>query len=160
MDAVESIEPPILQALRDLAESDAGAVADFLRTLGLLGRKSSRAKLLFLPAETLHAIGIALRLRTWELNGVTVHVDAGLPSASQLFAFIRQFLSGLELQVVVDRLSACLVLIYHDNFAWAGIGELGADVQLITSDEETLVDQMAQFIWENRNALTAGESHE
>ncbi|MCE9527936.1 MAG: hypothetical protein K8R36_17990 [Planctomycetales bacterium] len=160
MDAVESIEPPILQALRDIAESDAEAVAEFLRTLGLLGRKSSRAKPLFLPAETLLAIGLALRLRAWELNGVTVHVDAGLPSASQLFAFIRQFLSGLELQVVVDRLSACLVLIYHDNFAWAGISEMGTDVQVIASDDETLVEQMAQFIWENRNALTVGEIDE
>src|SRR5689334_13345760 len=105
MDAIEVVEPAFLEGLRDLAASDAEAVAEFFRTLGLLRHPSSPPQALLLPSETLLGIGLALRLRTWELNGIAVHLEAGLPSADELFAFVRRFLSGPELKAVAERLA-------------------------------------------------------
>lgn len=149
MDAANEFADTYIEAIRALAESDADALAELLRSIHLL----SPPKPLHLPAETLLGLGLALRIQTWEMAGITAHLDAGLPSADELKAFICKHLAGPELRIVVGALSAQVVVLLCREIAWQSSVERQGDFGLVVTDDDGFLEAMADFIWDNRQAL-------
>src|SRR5258707_12207582 len=102
---------------------------------GLVGSVAERRR-----ASATVVIGqTALRLASWELNKPACR---GRPA------------HRLRTQGV--HLSRCIRAIFHEEFAWQAMVDVQADVQLVIKDDEEFLNAMAEFLWENRNALIQG----
>jgi hypothetical protein len=150
--------PPNVPA--DLAEFIAAGAAWEADLVGHALATSLPPEQARLPADVLLNLGAALRLLAWEHDGLTLHRDAGLPSADDAIRWVlveslprrgRRHLPDAWLCVAVLRLRV-------EHFAWAGPRELRADVRLDAADEDALIDALAQLLWKHRHADSAGDA--
>lgn len=137
----------------DQAERDACCVAEYLNGLRSSGEETRWT------AEALLDLGAALRLRAWEEDGLTVHREAGLPSAAEAIGSVyrRGTTSGEEYSPLAPDvpLSFAVVDLSVGSFAWTGSTYVQAEILLGVPDESELVDAMARFLWEHRHWISA-----
>jgi hypothetical protein len=133
------------------AERDAERVGRFLQALGLV---PSPDRPLCLPTDFLLNLAASLRLLAWELGGLQVHRDAGLPSAEQ--ALHDTFRSLVEpagvASLTLQDLSLRALALFIERFAWLGRRELDADMTLDRCDQDGMLDALAEFLWAHRHA--------
>jgi hypothetical protein len=144
--SVNDFPAEMVTAVAVEATRDADRVGLFLDHLGLEGTPE---KPLPLPAGFLLHLGAALRLLTWEAQGFFSHRQAGLPEAQQAIRDAFRSLANpdadpTELCVAVLRLSV-------DRFAWSGPSDLGADIALDETQEDALLETLADFLWAQRS---------
>jgi hypothetical protein len=116
-----------------------------------------------MPAGFLLELGAVIVLGMWERCGITAHRDAGLPSSYEADADLVRRLQEDPRQF--DRVESALlnrlVLSYWlENFAWDAVETFGTDMMLNSTDEDAIVDAVARFLFENRNALEPLLPHE
>jgi hypothetical protein len=110
-----------------------------------------------LPAGFLLELGAVMQLLLWERAGLTVHVEAGLPTADAAGEELeRRARLGPSEFDDVSRLTLWrkVNMLWTEHFAWDGQQLLGAEIAVERGDEDALVDHLANFIWRNRRALT------
>jgi hypothetical protein len=104
-----------------------------------------------------------VRILNWELDGVTTHRHAGLPHAP---AEIRKILEKILDEAMkpnsteeFGHLGEKVYRLMLENFAWAGPQELNTEIEFDPSDDDdTFVEKMALFLWENRGRHVKDET--
>ena len=151
--AVSSALPPaeLVEATAREAARDADRVGQLLHELGFVPSPDHPVRL---PAAFLLDLGAALRLLDWELGGLHVHRDAGLPPAEQaLHDAFRGLVESAGANGAADRdLARRVVALFAARLAWHGRPELGAEVALDHLDEDAMLDALAAFLWARRHA--------
>jgi hypothetical protein len=150
--AVSSALPPeLVEATAREAARDADRVGRLLHELGFV---PSPGRPVRLPAAFLLGLGAASRLLDWELGGLRVHRDAGLPPAEQaLIDAFRGLVGSAGADGAAARdLARRVVALFAARLAWHGRPALGADVALDDLDEDAMLDALAAFLWARRHA--------
>jgi hypothetical protein len=144
-------------ALLRQAKEDAGDVLEVLRHFGLFFAKEHGSSIA-IPETFLFALGIATRFARWEFNGSRLHTDAGMPSSDQL---LRRLLSGMEweeLRALVDDLHRRTYTLFYRSFVWsAECDDVGVEIAMAFEDDESFLNTMADFFWEQVNGSVSGE---
>jgi hypothetical protein len=127
------------------AARDADRVCAFLTELRLSGTAD---KPLRMPAAFMLHLGAALRLLSWEAQGIFVHREAGLPDAWQA---IRDAVHSLQ-DREADPTPLCVAILRLsvDRFAWHGLRDLGGDVTVDDLTDDAALDSLAEFLWATR----------
>ncbi len=108
-----------------------------------------------LPANLLLEFGAVLQLLMWELDGFTAHLDAGLPSYTDAFVELARKTEQNDWDsktIATDGLSSEVFKLSLKEFSWDAPSLLGIEVQLKTDNEDKFVEQLAEFLWRNRNS--------
>ncbi len=150
--------PDDFQQLRAFATSTAEADAEMVGTWinSVLGPAGTSGAPRLLSGSFLLGLGIAMRMRRWEADGNNPHLEAGLPSASQLQNDLgRLYLAERDaVNNYVAGLYKAINSISTSSFAWAAGHLVGVDVLLgpiCESDEDHFVEAFARFAWEHRH---------
>jgi hypothetical protein len=154
--SLHQLPPELRQAVAQGAADDAERVAAFLDALGLRPSGEGTARVpLRLPTYFLVGLGAALRLLAWEQRGLRVHREAGLPPAHEALRNVFRAVAAdaplAEKEQAARRLRRRVLGVFIARLAWDGRALLGADVELGEADEDTLIDALAQFLWQNRH---------
>ncbi len=132
--------PELVRYTVDEATRDAADVAAFLAGAGLAPRPG---RLVGLPPDILLDLGAVVRLRRWEAVGISVHRDAGLPTAGTALIQVIQALSAAATDhtalATAGRLGRAVFGLTVTRFAWAGRTELGTDIVLDDGDDDAEV---------------------
>jgi len=138
----------LVTAIAEDADRDADRVGLFLRRLGLEG--SAHGPLL-LPASFLLNLGAALRLLDWELRGLRVHIEEGLPSAQEAVraAFLAVSAQSNAPISTTGMLAYRVMTLFIERFAWNARKELDAQVTLEEADEDRILEELADYLWEH-----------
>lgn len=135
----------------DQAACDADRVVAHLTAVGLADRPGQNCKL---PPGILLDLGAILRMRAWETAGLTVHRDAGLPSAEDAMEILIDTLfEAARNSAALARtgiLARDVFRVAMTRFAWSGPVEMNAEVALHIPNEDALIDALAQLLWANR----------
>lgn len=148
--------PMVSEALVEAAASRARYVASLTgAALEQLGIRPTGADAdpIRLPAAFLLDLGAVAQLMAWEQSGISAHLDAGLPSASEASAQVASSVSDGRYEVGVgstETLSHRVFRLTLDEFAWDGLPILGVDVHIRAEDDEEFIDLLAEFLWQNR----------
>jgi hypothetical protein len=141
-----------------LAERHAGLAADWLESAGY-----PRGQL-NVPAAFLLELAAVLQLGEWERQNVLDHLDANLPSYRQAAdELAARAALGLKKFHGPDatRLSDLVNTIWIERFAWDGPSMLQADIVFGNCDDDALVEQLTEFLWQHRvdlQKLTVNEA--
>src|SRR4051812_4778876 len=133
------------------AAEDADRVAGLLGAMGLAPPPGEVRRV---PAEFLLDLGAASRLIAWEAQGLTMHIEAGLPSAKQaLLDALQNFLKRRsDPSAPHSSLGADLLAFVVQRLAWRGPACLGAEILLDVPDEDVLIDAVARILWRGCHA--------
>ena len=158
------LRPPLyFDALGDQLHSDVLGAAGLLEGLGF-PRCSPDTDAVpaesRLPREFLQGILLGARLFRWEQDGVTLHLEAGLPSAEDHLVKVAQLFSGPELRAYVAETSALTRTLYFERFAWSGRDDLHAEIGIVAQEDDDFLDSLADFLWDHRHTLSHGDVHE
>jgi hypothetical protein len=137
-----SVPSEFVEAIVGLASQAADRVTEFLHDLEEHG-----VRLIPLPRVCLLELGAALTLASWEREGILIHRNLGLPSAA---IAIRAALDSLLLEAPKPTLLRRVLDVFEQRFAWQGFGDLAAAVIIEGTNDDTLVDALAQYLWDNR----------
>jgi hypothetical protein len=154
-----AVKPPLPQlpsgmvrSMEAYAREDADLVGIFLRDL--CGLPTSPDHPVHLPADFLVDLAAALRLFVWQDTGIDPTRIADLPEpVTALRDVVRQVVpngSGTRTDVPPGDLSARVLATYVERFAWLARLDLAVDVTLGPVDGESLLDALADFLWESR----------
>ena len=104
-------------------------------------------------------LAAALRLRAWEQSGLRAHQEAGLPTADEALREVFRAITApaplSEKEQAARQLGTQVLGVLIRRLAWNGRTLLDADLELGEADEDTLVDALALFLWENRHGGAA-----
>jgi hypothetical protein len=155
-DDLNRLPPELVRSVANEAARDAVRAASFLDAVGLTPPPGG---VLQLPANFLLNLGAAMRLLAWEVAGVVVHLEAGLPPARD--AIHRVFRETVRESGYGDCtspwLSLAVLQLSVERFAWTALRDLRADILLDFPDEDALVEAMARFLWDRRHDLQSGD---
>lgn len=149
-----------LAAIESLAVSEANKAA---RVIALLtGRQANNPgnPQIFLPREFLIAVGLAVRLTSWERNQLSFHTEAGLPSGAELLLIAIRLRSGRELAGIAARTSSSSLQLFYTSFIWAAQTELNASIGIRNDLSVDQLDLIADFLWDNRHLRLKRETQE
>jgi hypothetical protein len=161
------VERFLASIIRD-AELDADRVAAFLKLQGYTPLPLPKMPIAqeSVPtgpaAEVLLNLAAALRLRSWELAGLTSYLPADLPSAVDALAAAAE-LGSQPQQPATPGDGAIAQYVFRtsiERFSRDGQSCLGTDVLLEQLDSDDLLDDVAAFLWGQRgllNEITKGE---
>ena len=145
----------LIEAIVAEAWADADRIAAFLKEFGSEATDDSRNPI---DRDTAIFLGAFLRLAYWERLGLGIHLQAGLPSASQALADACQAVTESGSIPWADELWASVLKVFVRHFAWHGRGELGAAITIDSLDEEAALDALARLLWERRRHRTREDS--
>jgi hypothetical protein len=114
-----------------------------------------------LTAAFLAGLGIALRLHAWEMAGLHVHRDAGLPRARELLDEVIKHTVASKADTgdgFVRSLLPKFLEVTKKRLAWGGKPLLGADVVLGNPDEDALLDALARLCWACREGRSSEQT--
>ena len=137
------------------ADEDADRVLALLRIAGL---HTSGARTIPIPPEILLELAAVLRMRAWELAGIHVHREAGLPEARLAF---DELLSQMERPHAqpgdFGRLSSTVASLCANCFVFAAPEVVGAEVLLSDFlEEDESIEAVARLFSERPDLLVAG----
>jgi hypothetical protein len=139
-----------IAAIVQNAERQAELTATTLKQMGLGLDKVP------LPRNFLLELGAVLQLQLWENRGSTLHLKAGLPAAqlaaNELAGRATKGWAEFEGENAAP-LSAQVLSVWIEQFAWSGQEFLEADVVVGEVDEEEFADVLAEFLWTHRHQL-------
>jgi hypothetical protein len=148
--------PPELIAR--FAEQAAGDADMTIHFLGLVGLTPSPGETLELPRDFLLELGAAMRLLSWERDGLVVH-ESGLPTGRdaflQAFSSLLDTIQDLSSPAPASSLHRDVFRVTFERLAWVGPRDLHAEIVLDLPDEDALVEAMARFLWDRRRAPVA-----
>jgi hypothetical protein len=143
-----SVAPDALvQAVTLLAERHAALTAAWLESAG------RRPGPLNVPAAFLLELAAVLQLGEWERLNVLDHLNTNLPSYRQATDELaaRTALGPKEFHGPhATQLSTLVNTVWIERFAWDGPSMLQADIVFGDCDEDALVEQLAEFLWQHR----------
>jgi hypothetical protein len=146
-----TVPPELLAHVIDQARRDADRTASVLEAIGLHPPPEPSFSL---SEWFLLEFGAAMRLLAWERDGVDVSYY-GLPTARVAARRVLADASARQLDPSSaphrPELSSAVLRVTIDSWAWTGQTDLQADIRLGMADEDTLVDVMAQFLWDHRD---------
>jgi hypothetical protein len=144
----------MVEAVAAEAVRSADRVITFLDAAGL---SASPDHPLHLPPEFLLTVGAGLQFLLWEINGYTVHLDAGLLAAKDV---IHNAFRAVKDRATFDsRLPVRVLGLYVDHFCWRARAELGAEILLDNLDPDVMAEAVAQFLWAARHQLPGSNPH-
>lgn len=138
--------PEFTAALRKQAVEDADAVGLFLRHEHLAPPDGNAT--VELPATLLLGLGIALRFRSWELQNIRVHLDAGLPSGTELLTHvIEPAPDHNNLAHEIRSLAIERIRLLQESFLWSVPDDsLQTDIAIIGDSDEAFLDAVTDFL--------------
>ena len=146
-----SIAPTALEdAVAQLAERQADRTADWLQSVGVPPGP------LKVPAAFLLELAAVLQLGEWEQRNVLAHLNIKLPSYREAAAQLASKAARGRAEFNGPNsipLSTLVTNIWIERFAWEGPALLQADIVFGDCDEEALVDQIADFLWQHHSQL-------
>jgi hypothetical protein len=147
---LEGIPDELIDAVAREASLDADRVLQFLEHPDMASIRSEARK--SMPRWFLLGLGAALRLLAWEANGSRARLAVELPPARQAIRdiFLAAAESPLRLESIADELTMIVFRAWVNNFAWLGRSTWDADLVLGESEEDDLVEILADFLWVNR----------
>ena len=156
---LEGMPADLVDAVAREAALDADRVIQFLEHPDIASSLNEART--SLPRWLLLGLGAALRLLAWEVNGSRARLAVDLPPAKQAIRnlFLAAGKSPLRLESLARELALLVLRVWVENFAWLGRPTWDADLVLGESEEDALVEILADFLWTNRNApvnLTGG----
>jgi hypothetical protein len=154
------IPDPLFQAAAHEAALDADRVALFLEGIGFRpAHGDGEVVPVRLPGGLLLGLGAALRLLLWESGGARAHLPVDLPSSEEVIRdlFVAAFDRDQpeRLDALAHELTRRVLRVWVDHFAWDGRQAWDADLVLGEADEDALVEALAEFLWQHRNAPNA-----
>ena len=148
----------LIRFAADEAGRDAADVTAFLAVAGLAPQAGETRGF---PPGILLDLGAVARLRRWEAAGYAVHVEAGLPTARAALNHVVEMLIEAAANRTALATAGALGRAVFDlmvcRFAWTARQELGSDIVLDGSNEDALVEALAQFLWARRHDGPATE---
>lgn len=119
-----------------------------------IGKESARS--CPLPAGFLLELGAVVQLWLWERAGLNAHIEAGLPSSKEAGQALerRAKLGAAEFDESRVDLWRRVNAFWIEHLAWDGQALLGAEITIDRGDDDSFVEEMAQFLWRNRGALS------
>jgi len=145
-DPLASFPPEMIASVAEQAARDADLTAHFLQAAGFAPRPG---KALRLPGSLLLGLGAAMRLLSWETQGLDLQ-GAGFPTAEDVILQIFEDATRRPLDPTSPSLCRQVLRFGIERMAWAGPRELGAELLLEFPDEDALVEEMARFLWAHR----------
>lgn len=144
----------VLAATVRFAERCADLTAIYLRHLAQRPKSRHRIEV---PKEFALELGAILQIWLWEQAGLREYLDHNLPSSEEAFASLAtrttaspdaylQAKSGSALSQKV--LTAFLLCCSH-----TAPRELGVDIVILGSPDESLLEEFADFVWQHRHLL-------
>lgn len=109
-----------------------------------------------LPANYLLELGAVLQIGFWEFNGLSAHIDAGLPSHAQASKKLLERAQKGPSEFAGDNATPIQTQVQQfwiDNLAWDGLSLMGKEMVVGEIDEEQLLDLAAQFLWKHRQDI-------
>lgn len=139
-------------AMVDRAEYLAALTAEFAQTLDSeIQQRLGLGNFLDLSAY--------LQLVAWESAGLTIHVDAGLPSAEAAARQVAMRMRQGGATAPESTLSNQVLGFLFTHCAWQGMEILSSDIALkMDPEDDSLLDVIANLVWRNRHtASTTGD---
>ena len=144
----------VITATVRFAERCADLTTIYMRYL--LKRPNERRRV-EVPSEVALELGGILQIWLWEQTGLREYLDRDLPSSEEAFASLAtrttaspdaylEAKSGSALSQKV--LAAFLLCCSH-----TAPRELGVDIVILGSPDESLLEEFADFVWQHRNLL-------
>lgn len=128
-----------------------GKLGDFLDKVGMAAPPGGFRPI---PRGVLLDFGAVGRLLRWETAGLTVHRDAGLPSAAEALGYVyRALIAAAAGRGTLDGAGALARAVFDvlvTRIAWAGRPDLGADIVLDAGDDDDFAEALAQLLWARR----------
>lgn len=132
--------------LHDQANKDADAVAEFLISRGLFDPNSTSRGPGF-TVDQLLGIALSLRLRRWELNGIRVHVEAGLPTSEEVLNQVCNQTRARTLKKIVEDNWTLTILTFHESILWwTDQCDLAGDIAIVANEDSNFVDAIVDFL--------------
>jgi hypothetical protein len=122
-----------------------------------LGYDASPVKPIVIDREVLLFLGAVLWLHSWEIAGISIHCEAGLPRAADLLTNAARALAENGTKPDGSGLSKRVMRLFVENFAWDSRGDLAVPVVLDGLAEDMAVDALAELLWSRRRAERGGE---
>lgn len=131
------------------AETDAIGVGELVRSAGVqVQRQDGTYEPLELPPEMLLGLGLAARLRRWELHSIFGHLEAGLPSSSEIMDRVTSECCGPALLEFVTEIHVKTLQIYRESFLWSGGDcDLTVDLAVVAQEDDEFIDAVADFLF-------------
>ena len=136
------------------AELDADRVAALMLAMGY---HFSPSKPLVMPRELLLFYGAVLRLHSWEIAGIRIHRDQGLPAACEIITNADRALAEERKGPDGTRLANVVMNIFINHFSWNARLHWNAPVALDSLNEDIALDALVELLW-NRRLVEHGES--
>lgn len=150
-DGILSAPVALIHGMLLLAERQAELTALWLDAVG-----HPASKPLGVPPAFLLELGAVLQIGQWELTGAFNFLTDELPSyreaADELSARAQRGPSEFH-DLNAAQLSRRVMVAWLRRFAWHGPTIIGADIVLGDCNEDDLVEQLAQFLWRNRQEI-------
>jgi len=147
--------PELIARVAEQAARDADLTADFLMVVGLSSPAGTNG---LLPSDFLLQLGSAMRLLAWEVDWLDLH-ESGLPTAQDAILEVFQDATRRlhDPSAPAPSRAQAVFRLTVDRLAWVGPRDLHAEILLDFPDEETLVETMARFLWDQREAAHADD---
>ena len=151
MDAVPAnvLSPDVLAEITAQAHEDAENAARLIRT----GQFHASTEGGSVPIAILLGLGLASRLQRCERAGLNALPGIALPNSEDVVETIHRLGGGPELKLFVATLFSQLSPFFCEVYAWAGPTELQAQLAIHAELDESSLDAIATFLYENRQKV-------
>lgn len=157
--SLPDFEPAFLATVVANATADAESVAYLLERWDIKSPdESGDLKPTRFAPEFYLALSVGLRFIAWELGQNLLHLRAGLPTGKEVLLSALRLVAGPELEELATRLNITSLRLFHDHFVWLARNEQAVDLSFDASLDDEQLDALAEFIWNHRNALDAGDT--
>lgn len=141
------------------AEQDAQNVAIFLRRLD--PQQQCNGPPTYWPASFLIGLGAALRLLTWDLAGLTLHLESGLPHGEQAVRMVIMWCTSWKPEdrdrAVLDMVCRTIDLA-RKRLVWESQTLIGSPIQMNAvcdaAFEDILLTAVARYLLQNNSKGT------
>jgi len=136
-----SFPPDLIQAVICGAEVDAILVHGYLNALGVTPDETAKTPL---PMRWALDLGAALRINSWERNGLWGS-DLGLPTGREALRTVIDSLTDPNHRW--GELGLRVMIVEIERFSWASPASRDIDVRVVGIDEEVSLDAIADMLW-------------
>lgn len=109
-----------------------------------------------LPANFLLELGAILQIGYWEFNGMSAHIEAGLPSKADASKELSERAQKGPSEFIGDNATPIQTQVQQfwiHNLAWDGPSLMSTEMVVGEIDEDRFLDLAAHFLWQHRQDL-------